>query len=328
MARPTFYCVLLLLVVQAAWSLVPQAAMHSSRQASRAAHPKGQLGGTDPDESNAEMAARIVGKYVLYGRVSNQDQTRWLKLNAIEAKRQASCIQASGAVMAGAVMVLPQMDPTAVGKALEEMARHSPETLCVLLDNKLCVYGGAGVGVAALYTCVNAAAAEELWNLTAANLVILDTDKFPTKELARIGKKFAKTGRITDQEQNFLLEVKDADATREVGRNVGGGAFVCSVIVKMGMSSTPAVLAKEMAHDSVEALVPHFLEDLLTRENALCVLGIAALSSVGVYAINVVSQKGEDTEKIKVLFRGGLVPSDLGVRTTTRARRLCVYGTI
>ena len=34
------------------------------------------------------------------------------------------------------------------------------------------------------------------------------------------------------------------------------------------------------------------------------------------------------TPRLAPPFRGGLVPSDLGVRTTTRARRLCVYGTI
>jgi hypothetical protein len=43
-----------------------------------------------------------------------------------------------------------------------------------------------------------------------------------------------------------------------------------------------------------------------------------------------VREHGKNMEKATTTthsFRGGLVPSDLGVRTTTRTRRLCVYGT-
>ena len=162
MARPIFFCMLLLLL-PAAWSLVPQAAIASIRKATRAPRVKVLLG--ESDESNAEkMTAQVVDKYAVYGRVSDQDQARWIKLNEIEAKRLASRIQGSGAVSVGVVMVSPKMNPTAAGKALEEMVLHPPETLCVLLDNELCVIVGGALGVAALCSCVNAIAEEEWWN--------------------------------------------------------------------------------------------------------------------------------------------------------------------
>ena len=70
------------------------------------------------------------------------------------------------------------------------------------------------------------------------------------------------------------------------------------------------------------ALVLDFLKDQLTTENALCVLGIAAFSSVSVYAINVASKKGEDTEKIKVLEREKEeLFSKLGVKWVTDKKK-------
>lgn len=289
-------CVLLLL--PAACSLTPQAATLNSRTASRAtARTNMQFGETD--ESNAKTAERIAGKYAVNGWITTQDQDCFLKLNKIEATTEAALTKVGGAVGAAAVMGL-QMDHTAASRALGEMVQHPPGALCFLLENQLCVVVSAAVGLVALSTCINATAAEEL--RTAADLVgfIANTDKFPTNEMAKIGKKLATTGQITDLEQQFRLGVKEAKATREEARILAGGAFLCSVVFNE-MSSPPAkAVVAELAQKPFEAL------EFLTTENKMCVVGIVALSAVCVHAVNsnterVVNQKGEDSGKIKAL---------------------------